>query len=69
MVSVSQKATSHVAELGSGVRHPRGRRARHAAKAVRGTWDSFPLFQGKEVSVNKGNSEDIEMAVRKSDGA
>lgn len=30
---------------------------------------SFPLFQGGEVSVNKGNSEDTERAVRKSDRA
>jgi hypothetical protein len=30
---------------------------------------SFPLFQGEEVSMNKGNSEDIERAVRKSEGA
>jgi hypothetical protein len=30
---------------------------------------SYPLFQGEEVSMNKGNSEDIERAVRKSEGA
>jgi hypothetical protein len=30
---------------------------------------SFPLFQGEEVLMNKGNSEDIERAVRKSEGA
>lgn len=30
---------------------------------------SFPLFQGEEVSMNKCSSEDIERAVRKSEGA
>jgi hypothetical protein len=49
--------------------HPRGRRARHASKVDRRTWEVLTVLPGKGVSMNKCNSEDIETAVRKSDGA
>jgi hypothetical protein len=69
MVLIYQKAISRVAGMGSSVWHPRGRRARHASKVDRRTWEILTVLPGKGVSMNKCNSEDIETAVRKSDGA
>lgn len=66
--STTPKAPLLVALAGRDQEPLRGRRAWHAGKIVRQTWEILGVLPGRGVRADKGNTEEAGMARRKSEG-